>query len=160
MCGLIGGPAYSASHVTGLHVSAQKATHAVLMATWTYDMQRLVIGLRLEACSITVHVHVGQLLTAHCCALIAAALQELRAAIERLQNGVEKIAQASAQVADLQAALKQEQVGNGTGIACSNRHALWRYQVTRGAADLAAQPLSIWMWRVLSRCFWADHASP
>lgn len=37
-------------------------------------------------------------------------LQELRAAIERLQNGVEKIAQASAQVADLQVALKQEQV--------------------------------------------------
>lgn len=37
-------------------------------------------------------------------------MQELRAAIERLQNGVEKIAQASAQVADLQTALKQEQV--------------------------------------------------
>jgi len=41
--------------------------------------------------------------------------QELHAAIERLQNGVEKIAQASAQVADLQAALKQEQVGGCLG---------------------------------------------
>ncbi|GBF97683.1 flagellar outer dynein arm heavy chain beta [Raphidocelis subcapitata] len=42
--------------------------------------------------------------------LLARKRRELRAAIERLQNGVEKIAQASAQVADLQAALKQEQI--------------------------------------------------
>jgi dynein heavy chain, axonemal len=35
---------------------------------------------------------------------------ELRAAKERLENGVDKIAQASAQVADLQAALKEEQI--------------------------------------------------
>jgi dynein heavy chain len=35
---------------------------------------------------------------------------ELRAAKERLENGVDKIAQASAQVADLQANLKEEQI--------------------------------------------------
>ncbi len=35
---------------------------------------------------------------------------ELRQAKERLENGVDKIAQASAQVADLQKALKEEQV--------------------------------------------------
>lgn len=35
---------------------------------------------------------------------------ELKAAKERLENGVDKIAQASAQVADLQVALKQEQI--------------------------------------------------
>lgn len=49
--------------------------------------------------------------------------QELRAGIERLQNGVEKIAQASAQVADLQAALKQEQVRRWGGAQHGNaRH--------------------------------------
>lgn len=35
---------------------------------------------------------------------------ELRNAKERLENGVDKIAQASAQVADLQTALKEEQI--------------------------------------------------
>lgn len=43
-------------------------------------------------------------------ALLDRKRRELRAAKERLVNGVEKIAQASAQVADLQMALKEEQV--------------------------------------------------
>lgn len=62
-----------------------------------------------------------QLTTSLLCALCLGPLspQELRAAIERLQNGVEKIAQASAQVADLQLALKQEQVGWKKGLACA-----------------------------------------
>lgn len=36
--------------------------------------------------------------------------EDLRRSKERLENGVDKIAQASAQVADLQKALKEEQI--------------------------------------------------
>lgn len=42
--------------------------------------------------------------------LLARKREELRLSKERLENGVTKIAQASAQVADLQVNLKQEQI--------------------------------------------------
>ena len=42
--------------------------------------------------------------------LLARKREELRQSKERLENGVTKIAQASAQVADLQVNLKQEQI--------------------------------------------------
>lgn len=42
--------------------------------------------------------------------LLARKREELRVSKERLENGVTKIAQASAQVADLQVNLKQEQI--------------------------------------------------
>jgi hypothetical protein len=71
-------------------------------------------------------------------ALLAQKRAELSAAKERLANGVEKIAQASAQVADLQIALHEEQVctcaarpsgacqGRGPGEASGSRCAVHR----------------------------------